>query len=249
MAMRRRILALGMVATQVLAACGGSAPTADTVGTDLPTNAATESATSAPTDSGALVYDEAAWKNAIPSDGATWTYVSGGVELATRFVASDDTLGEPHSMYEALGYNGKNPVGVRIWLDVSNPWHIVFFGINAYQNSGTLDDPTITYRFAEPVDIAVDMQVGETRSQDYQPTEHISGVGDGAGDATVNYTLLEADASVEVPYGTVTGCYHYEMHNTGVDMQVEVWWKPGLGLVKASEIAGILDIELAAVGQ
>jgi hypothetical protein len=249
MAMRRRILALGMVATQVLAACGGSAPTADTVGTDLPTNAATESATSAPTDSGALVYDEAAWKNAIPSDGATWTYVSGGVELATRFVASDDTLGEPHSMYEALGYNGKNPVGVRIWLDVSNPWHIVFFGINAYQNSGTLDDPTITYRFSEPVDVPVDLQVGDARSLGFQATESISGVGSSDGDTTINYTLLEADASVTVPYGTVTGCYHLEIEATGAGFKVELWLKPGIGLVKASEIAGVQDIELAAAGR
>jgi hypothetical protein len=247
--MRRRILVLGMVAAQALAACGGSAATPSTVGTELPSNPATASATSAPTEGGALVHDQAAWENLVPSESATWTYVSGGVELATRFVASDDTLGEPHSMLEYLGEKGGNPVGVRIWLDVSNPWHIVFFGINAYQNSGTLDEPTISYRYSEPVDVPVDLRAGDARSLGFQATESISGVGSSDGDTTINYTLLQADASVEVPYGTVTGCYHLEIEAAGAGFKVELWLKPGIGLVKASEIAGVQDIELAAIGR
>jgi hypothetical protein len=249
MDMRQRILVLGMVAAQALAACGGSAATPNAVGTELPSTAATASATSAPTESGAPAYDQAAWAQLVPSDSATVTYVSGGVELTTRFVASDDTLGEPHSMLEYLGDNGGNPVGVRIWLDVSNPWHLVVFGINAYQNSGTLDEPTISYRYSEPVDVPVDLPVGEARSLDFQATESISGVGSSDGDTTINYTLLEADASVTVPYGTVTGCYHLEIEATGAGFKVELWLKPGIGLVKASEIAGVQDIELAAVGR
>jgi len=244
----RRILALGMVAALAVTACGSSAAT-EAPGTSAPSAAATESA-AAPTDSGSgSAFDQAAWDLLAPADGDTWTYVSGGVELEARFVASDDTLGEPHPMFEAIGYNDGNPVGVRIWLDVSNPWHIVFFGINAYQNQGDLDHPTISYRYPQPVDVQVDVQVGDTRSLDFQSTESIVGLGSSDGETTASFTLLEADASVDVPYGTVTGCYHLEMAAEGAGFTIEMWLKPGIGLVKASEIAGVQDIELKTVGQ
>jgi hypothetical protein len=244
--MRRRILGLGMVAALAVAGCGGSAAT-EAPGTNAPSAMTTESA-APPTDSGGL-FDQAAWELLALSDGDTWTYVSGGVELAGRFVASDDTLGEPHSMFEALGAKDGNPVGVRIWLDLSNPWRLVFFGINAYQNSGSLDKPTISYRYPQPVDVPVDVPVGASKSLDFQATESIAGVGSSDGQTSVDYKLLEADASVDVPYGTVTGCYHLEIEAAGAGFKVELWLKPGIGLIKASEIAGVQDIELKAVGQ
>jgi hypothetical protein len=91
--------------------------------------------------------------------------------------------------------------------------------------------------------------VGASKSLDFQATESIAGVGSSDGQTSVDYKLLEADASVDVPYGTVTGCYHLEIEAAGAGFKVELWLKPGIGLIKASEIAGVQDIELKAVGQ
>ncbi len=74
-------------------------------------------------------------------------------------------------------------------------------------------------------------------------------------EATVEYTLVSKNASVEVPYGTVDGCYLYSVdawEAMGEEepygpMHVDVYVKPDFGIVRISMVPGYDAMELVSV--
>ncbi|HOD09089.1 MAG TPA: hypothetical protein PKG98_13475 [Myxococcota bacterium] len=74
-------------------------------------------------------------------------------------------------------------------------------------------------------------------------------------EAKVEYTLVSTDESVEIPFGTVEGCFYYSVDAwegiNGADLQgpmhVDVYAKPDFGIVAISMVPGYGAMELVSV--
>jgi len=126
---------------------------------------------------------------------------------------------------------------------------IEFLGAEVYRAGSP--DPEVTFRLDTPVGGPLQGEQGATDTT--SATGQICiGTSCSALDLQLTYTLVEAFASVDVPYGTVADCQHIRLEQRSSDMPGYVlttdWWvKTGIGMVKATEVPGWCALELKSV--
>jgi hypothetical protein len=192
---------------------------------------------------GGLVYDEAGWARAIPKEGQTWTYRVSGIDVQAVFTRTDDTLGAPMALVSGGNFDAAgNPIiGLRAWIDLSTPWRMSVPRIEMYQNAVSATEPSFTYTYDPPLTLQLDLQLGETTTFAYTCTMTFASGEPIVNNETVEWELLDGDATVVVPYGTVEGCLHFRARTSfpdeGADAHLdsEFWYHPELGPIKDTD--------------
>lgn len=126
-----------------------------------------------------------------------------------------------------------------------------FKAVEVYSGQAT---PNFWYSFAEPLIAYANIEVGVKQTVSGAGELGFTGADPMPMEASVEYTLVSKSASVEVPFGTVEGCYMYsvdawEAMGGGAaegPMHVDVWVKPDVGIVKISMVPGYDAMELVS---
>jgi hypothetical protein len=142
--------------------------------------------------------------------------------------------------------------GSAIYLDLSTPWSVRVKGIQVFDTTD-LDGPMMTEVFAEPIVIPLDTPQGQTTTIETT----ISGTyGDFESDMGVVYKakIVSYDAEHEVPYGTLTGCVHFQAELSGeligeTALIVDVWAHPQQRIIEWVDAPGFILARLKSAWQ
>jgi hypothetical protein len=188
-----------------------------------------------------------------PADGTTFGYLldqKGGKPLHWPAAFGDgDYDGVTYTELTLGDFEAAEPSGVRAWMDFGDGT-TADVGMRAIEVwGGGADIPILEYIFDPLVVVQLDgTRLGEP--QDVKMSGSFVVFGNSKPmDIQATYTLTDVDATVEVPYGTVEGCWIYDvdMDDNGYALVSNLALKSGLGLVRSDMLPGTNAIELESV--
>jgi hypothetical protein len=170
-------------------------------------------------------------------------------------VTGTETIdGREYLALEMIDRTTANPGGVAIWVELVPGVELRIKRIDAYyadeDNGG---EPAFSYLFDTPLVLYVSPEPGRER------TSAVTGVmtypwGESPVEVEAVEELLDLDETVEVPYGTVDGCWHFHLDvretvggEPPIAVAVDYWAKPHLGFVKTTMVPGFDSVELVSI--
>lgn len=167
-------------------------------------------------------------------------------EVPVNYDNTEDVNGETFRRIEVGDFTSTADDRLLIYSRF-NQNRIEFIGASVYYPGS--DGSDMSYLFEAPVGGPLDASAGDTGMTE-TTGEFCLGVNCSAFDIEFSYEVLDTNATIEVPYGTVDGCYHIRFQERSSDMPEPLetnWWvKQGIGMVKTDMIPGYCGLELVS---
>jgi len=158
--------------------------------------------------------------------------------------------GETYSVIE-LGDLDTATNGQRTWFDLSTELQAGIRRSEIFEV--TKDDPSFSITFDPAIVIEFGQPVGETRTHSTTGTWDFGGTTVDA-DFEAAATVVDDNATIEVPFGEVTGCLHVALTVTEIDgegnefpIDSNFYIHPAYGFVRVEMIPGFFSAELVDV--
>ncbi|NLH47468.1 MAG: hypothetical protein GX444_02580 [Myxococcales bacterium] len=176
-------------------------------------------------------------------------------DIPVEVVGEDSTTfpGETYSLLQAGDFDASATNGQRTWFDL---YTVLQAGIRRSEVYEDLKapDPTFSITFDPAILIEFDQAVGETRTNDTTGTWDF---GDGVtveSDFSAAATVQDDNASIDVPFGTVTGCRKValavtETGDDGIPFTTDstFYVHPDYGIIRIEMVPGFFSIDLVAL--
>ena len=205
---------------------------------------------------GGWTYTEEGWFALTPAAGKKALYRvstcgqgADWLDFEATVDAEADYKGTPCMKIALNQVGGK--ASILAYIDVSKPWTVKCHAIEVW-GDGDADNPGMAYVFEPPFELSMDP------TQDHQVSQGkgkmMFGTTDGGvQEITVDSTMESTDATIDVPFGSVTGATHFkvtmkecpetgECPTTGFD--ADGWFHPEHLVVKLLVVPGYCEVEL-----
>lgn len=167
----------------------------------------------------------------VEYDGGTWV----------KGIVGDFGSGAPEGL----------AVYVQPHVDAEMGVGLAFKALEVYTGKAT---PDFWYKFDQPAYAYSDLEVGEKQTVEASGVLGMSYGEELPMEATIEYTLVTKEGTVEVPFGTVEGCFHYAVdvwevisgEGSETPMSADVFVKPGVGIIRISMVPGFDAMELVS---
>lgn len=267
----RRIVTVLAVATLLAVACGdddagttqGTTPAtaapattgAPPATTEAPATTAAPTTTAPPSVESPHPFWGAGWDDVWPAEGETAVYEAetwGGeiLEITARIEYGVEWQGETWTAF-VLGVPEEGESGLVVYLDRSTPWVPAFKGAEGH--TPTLPAGQVQQEwFEEPMPMDLLGDVGHSfRHEAPMFLSFLGGRDAFAHDIYYEMEILSLTDTVEVPFGTLEGCFHLGMkvggpYIGGADafFTADVWAHPEQFVVSVNEMPVFARIEL-----
>ncbi|GAB4304174.1 MAG: hypothetical protein Kow0090_19740 [Myxococcota bacterium] len=162
-----------------------------------------------------------------------------------KIVGEKKIKGKTFSRFQVGDFSASDLDAVEIWLDTSAGETVTIAGAEIYRpNVGDASSPDITITLKEPVNVSLNISVGEPQTKtvewEVEFSDSISPIEVALYEVlsqsgvTTEYTLVDDSETVDTPMGSFSGCkhYQYETKDTTPILTGEVWLHSTVGVVK-----------------